>query len=72
MNATIKDGKLVIEIELLGAITQSKDGTLQAANLPSSSTGKTRVVASTYGNKPVGVMVNNQPLVVGVNAYIRA
>jgi hypothetical protein len=36
-----------------------------------SSSGKTLVVASTHGNQPTSVRVNGQPLIVGVNAYIR-
>ena len=37
-----------------------------------SSTGKTLVVASTHGNVPTDVQVNGKPVIVGVNAYIRA
>jgi hypothetical protein len=36
-----------------------------------SATGKTLVVASSHGNKPTAAMVNGQPVIVGVNAYIR-
>ena len=35
-----------------------------------SASGKTLVVASTRGNQPTTVMVNDQPVIVGVNAYI--
>jgi len=36
-----------------------------------SASGKTLVVATTHGNVPVGVKLNGQDVVVGVNAYIR-
>jgi len=36
-----------------------------------SASGKTLVVATTHGNQPTDVKVNGQPLIVGVNAYIR-
>jgi hypothetical protein len=35
-----------------------------------SATGKTLVVASTRGNKPTEAVVNGQPVIVGVTAYI--
>ena len=37
-----------------------------------SSSGKTLVVASTHGNVPTDVEINDKPVIVGVNAYIRA
>lgn len=37
-----------------------------------SNTGKTLSVASSHGNKPTTVQVKGKPLVVGVNAYIKA
>ena len=37
-----------------------------------SASGKTLVVATTHGNVPTDVMVNDKPVIVGVNAYIRA
>lgn len=37
-----------------------------------SATGKTLVVASSHGNQPTGAVVDGQPVIVGVNAYIRA
>jgi hypothetical protein len=37
-----------------------------------SATGKTLVVASTHGNQPTTVTVDGKPVIVGVNAYIRA
>jgi len=36
-----------------------------------SATGKTLVVASSHGNQETAALVNGQPVVVGVNAYIR-
>ena len=37
-----------------------------------SSSGKTLVVATTHGNQATTVEVNEKPVIVGVNAYIRA
>ena len=37
-----------------------------------SASGKTLVVATTHGNVPSQVQVDGKPLIVGVNAYIRA
>lgn len=36
-----------------------------------SATGKTLVVASSHGNQETAAQVNGQPVVGGVNAYIR-
>lgn len=36
-----------------------------------SSSGKTLVVASTSGNKTTDVMVQGQPVIIGLNAYIK-
>ena len=58
MQATIKDGKLIIEIDL------------QTPPVPSAS-GKTLVVASTHGNQVTSLMIEGQPVVIGVNAYIK-
>ena len=58
MQATIRDGKLIIEIEL------------QPPPAPSAS-GKTLVVASTHGNQATSLMIEGQPVVIGVNAYIK-
>lgn len=57
MEVKIKDGKLVISIEL-------------QEPTPSTS-GKTLVVATTRGNVPTGVLINNKELILGLNAYIR-
>ena len=57
MKAQIKNGKLVITIDM-------QDPT------PSAS-GKTLVVATSRGNKETSLQVDGQPLTVGVNAYIK-
>jgi hypothetical protein len=58
MKVTIKDNKLVIEMEM-------------SKPTPSAS-GKTLVVASTHGNQPTTAMVDGKPVVIGLNAYIRS
>lgn len=58
ITATIKGKKLIVEADLEDA-------------RPSAS-GKTLVVASTHGNQPTSAVVNGKPLIVGLNAYIRA
>ena len=57
MKATIKDNILHIEIPL-------------HAPRPSA-TGKTLTVASSGGNKPTDATINDKPVIVGVNAYIK-
>ena len=57
MKATIKDNVLHIEIPL-------------HAPRPSA-TGKTLTVASSGGNKPTDATINDKPVIVGVNAYIK-
>ncbi len=37
-----------------------------------SSTGKTLVVATTHGNQATTAVIDGKPIIVGVNAYIRA
>lgn len=39
---------------------------------PLSSTGKTRIVASTHGNQPTTLQVNGQVVKVGLTAFVRA
>lgn len=58
MKAEIKDGKLVITIDL-------------QEPTPSTS-GKTLVVASTHGNIKTDVHVQGKPVTIGLNAYIKA
>lgn len=57
MKATIKDNVLHIEIPL-------------HAPRPSA-TGKTLTVASSKGNQETTATINGQPVIVGVNAYIK-
>jgi hypothetical protein len=57
MKAEVKGGKLIIEIDL-------------QEPAPSAS-GKTLVVASSHGNQATTAMINGQPIVIGLNAYIR-
>ena len=57
MTATIEGNELVIRL------------TLQPP-APSAS-GKTLVVASSHGNQATTATVQGQPVVIGVNAYIR-
>ena len=60
MNATIdnKSGELVIRVKL------------NSEPQPSAS-GKTLVVASSHGNQPTSAQVQDKPVIVGLNAYIR-
>ncbi len=58
MQAKLEGGKLVITIDV------------EATPRPSAS-GKTLVVATSGGNQATAVQVQGQPVVVGVNAYIR-
>jgi len=37
-----------------------------------SASGKTLVVATTHGNVPSEIQVNEKPVIIGVNAYIPA
>lgn len=58
VKAEIKDGKLIITLPM------------NSSPQPSA-TGKTLVVASTHGNVATAAVMNGQPIVIGVNAYIR-
>jgi hypothetical protein len=57
MKATIKGKTLTIEMDI------------QDPPQPSAK-GKSLLVASSHGNQVTNAVVNGQPLVVGVNAYI--
>lgn len=57
MHAEIKDGKLLITINL-------------NAPRPSAS-GKTLVVASTGGNVATSATIDGKPVTIGLNAYIK-
>lgn len=39
---------------------------------PLSSTGKTRIIASTHGNQPTTLTVNGQTVKVGLTAFIKS
>lgn len=58
MNAKVVDGNLVLTIPM-------------QKPTPSSS-GKTLVVASTRGNMKSEVVVDGKPVIIGLNAYIKA
>ena len=57
VEVTIKDNKLIIEIEM-------------QEPTPSSS-GKTLVVATTHGNTVTTAMLDGKPITIGLNAYIK-
>ena len=57
MKVEIKNGKLVVEIDI------------NNPPIPSAS-GKTLVVASSRGNQPTTATINGKAVVVGLNAYI--
>jgi len=57
LTATIEGNDLVIRVPL-------------NATPVSSASGKTLVIATSHGNQKTDAMVNGQPVVVGVNAYI--
>jgi hypothetical protein len=57
VKATIENGELVIRLPL------NKTPIL-------SGSGKTLVIATSHGNQPTEAVVNGQPVIVGVNAYI--
>ena len=58
MKARIEGGKLIVEIEMQQPTR--------------SASGKTLVVASTRGNVKTEVLVQGQPVTIGLNAYISA
>ena len=58
MQATIENNMLVVRIPM------------NAVPTPSAS-GKTLSVASSGGNKSTTVQVNGQPVIIGLNAYIK-
>ncbi len=59
MTAEIKNGNLIVTIPLNATPTPS-------------ATGKTLVVASSHGNQATNAQVNGKPVVVGLNAYVKA
>uniref|UniRef100_A0A6M3XT08 Uncharacterized protein n=1 Tax=viral metagenome TaxID=1070528 RepID=A0A6M3XT08_9ZZZZ len=58
LEARIEGKKLVITVDLEDPPVPSKSG-------------KTMVVASSRGNIATGALVSGQPVVIGLNAYIR-
>ena len=58
MQTEVKGDNLVITIPMNKKPTVSK-------------TGLTLQVASSHGNTPTAIQIDNSPLIVGVNAYIR-
>lgn len=60
LETKLEKGKLIITIDA------------NTKNPPSSKSGKTNVVASSHGNQATTVTVNGKPLVIGVNAYVKA
>jgi hypothetical protein len=58
VKVSIENGELVIRLPL------------NRPPVPSSS-GKTLVVASTRGNQRTDAVLDGQPVIVGVNAYVR-
>ncbi len=58
MKVTIEDGHLVIRLPMNPTPTPS-------------ASGKTLLVASTHGNVATSATVNDKPVIVSVNAYIR-
>ncbi len=59
MQVTSKDGKLTVVIDTNKTPTPSVSG-------------KSLIVASTHGNQATPVIVDGKPLIVSVNAYIKA
>jgi len=57
MEVEIKEGKLIIAMDL-------------QEPTPSAS-GKTLVIATTHGNQQTAVMHEGQPIIIGLNAYVR-
>lgn len=57
MNATLKDGKLTIVLDVFATPVESQSG-------------KTLVIASTKGNQTTEIIVKGERVVIGVNAYI--
>jgi hypothetical protein len=57
LKAKIIDDKLVIEIPVNKPLVSSKSG-------------KTLVVASSYGNQKTDALIGGKQIIIGVNAYI--
>ena len=61
----LREAKLDEQAKTLTLVLDLQDPT------PSTS-GKTLVIATTHGNAPTDVQIDGKPVIVGVNAYIRA
>jgi hypothetical protein len=59
MKVSIENGELVIRLPL------------NKTPVPSVS-GKTLVVATSHGNQKTEAVVNGQPVIVGINAYLKS
>lgn len=59
MKVEDKNGQLIITID-------------KRTELLPSASGKTLIVASTNGNQPAGINVHGSPLIIGLNAYVKA
>ncbi len=57
MNAVLKDGKLIVTLDVNETPVVSKSG-------------KSRIVASTNGNVQTALQVDGQNVTIGLNAYI--
>ena len=57
MKVEVRDGKMLIELEML-------------SSPKASSSHKTLIVCSTFGNKPTDITVKGRKVMLGVNAYI--
>ena len=61
----LKEAKIDEQAKTLTLVLELQEPT------PSAS-GKTLVVATTHGNVPTDIQIDGKPVIVGVNAYIRA
>jgi len=59
LTVKVEGSNLVISIPLIKPPKPSKSG-------------KSLTVATTHGNTPTQAVINNKPVIVGVNAYIKA
>jgi len=62
MQTALENGNLIISIPVNGQSLKE---------LPMSSSGKTRIVASSHGNAPTTVQIDGKPVVVGLNAFVK-
>lgn len=67
--AKVAQGASILDVSVDGNVLVVRLG-MQAPT--ASASGKTRVVATTHGNVPTSVLVDGKPVIVGVNAYVRA